>query len=74
MQGWYKATVISDQWVQVMNDRGFLDEDRPDLLPPFYSNESVLIQRISNDHDNCIVMSCEGKMYWPYPISLFDIG
>jgi hypothetical protein len=76
MQGyWYKATVISDeQWYQIMYDRGFLDGDRPELLPPFGIYEPVLIQPISNDPDNYIVMTSGGKMHFPYPASLFGIG
>ena len=64
MQGWYKAIVIGDQWELLMRRRGFLAR---------YRNEPVLIQPISNDPDNCVVMTSEGKLYWPYPISLFDI-
>ena len=71
MQGyWYKATVIGDQWEQVMRLRGFL-EPFGSQQPPFWRNEPVLIQPISNDPDNCVVMTSEGKLYWPYPISLF---
>jgi len=73
MQGWYKATVIGDQWEQVMRRRGFLDRFGRPNLSPFYRNEPVLIQWISNDPDNCVVMTSEGKLYWPYPISLFAL-